>query len=265
MKHILLYTAAILLTVFSSCKKDNTNEYNNTANGKLSIEFDNIVGGENLALNTGVYTNGSGETYKVTMLKYFISNISLQKTDGTIYTVPQNDSYFLIEEGNENADHASIQVPEGEYTSLSFMLGIDSLRNTKDISERTGTLDPAGIANGMYWTWNSGYIFFKIEGTSPASTAEGNTFAYHIGGFGGYNAPTINNIKTITLNLAPGGTPKVHSGKESNIHLMVDIAKLFDSKSQISIAAHSSVMFAPYSTSIADNYATMFRHDHTEN
>ncbi|MBN8786407.1 MAG: hypothetical protein J0I84_04905 [Terrimonas sp.] len=264
MKHI-LYTAIISLLIFSSCKKDNTNEYNSNNKGELSIEFDNIVGGENLALNTGSYTNSSGETYKITTLKYFISNISLGKADGTTYTVPQNDSYFLIEEGNEDADHASIEVPEGEYKTLTFMVGIDSLRNTKDVSERTGALDPAGTANGMYWGWNSGYIFFKIEGTSTASTADGNMFMYHIGGFGGYSSSTINNIKTVTLNLEPGGTPKVHQGKETNIHLMVDIAKLFDNKSHISIAEHAAVMFDAYSTTIADNYATMFRHDHTEN
>ena len=64
-----------------------------------------------------------------------------------------------------------------------------------DVSQRTGVLDPSGAGADMYWTWNSGYIFFKMEGTSPAATGMGNSFMYHIGGFGGYSAPTINNIK----------------------------------------------------------------------
>jgi hypothetical protein len=263
MKH--LFFTSIIILAFASCKKDNTNDYNNNAKGDLSIEFDNIVGDQNLALNTGSYINGSGETYNITTLKYFISNISLTNVNGTTYTVPQNDSYFLIEEGNEDKDHASLEIPEGEYKSLTFMVGVDSLRNTKDISERTGALDPAGEANGMYWGWNSGYIFFKIEGTSSASTMDGDAFMYHIGGFGGYSSATINNIKTVTLDLTPGGTPKVHSGKETNIHLMVDIAKMFDAVNHISIAANPAVMFDAYSTDISANYATMFRHDHTEN
>lgn len=263
MKH-LFFTAIVILS-FASCKKDNTNDYDNNAKGDLSIEFDNIVGDQNLALNTGSYTNSSSETYNITTLKYFISNISLQNVNGSTYTVPQNDSYFLIEEGNEDKDHASLQLPEGEYKSLTFTVGVDSLRNTKDISERTGALDPAGEANGMYWGWNSGYIFFKIEGTSTASSMDGHAFMYHVGGFGGYDSPTINNIKTVTLDLVPGGTPKVHNGKETNIHLMVDIAKMFDAANHISIAANPMVMFDAYSTSISANYATMFRHDHTEN
>lgn len=264
MKHI-LYIMAFVAIIFSACKKDKTNDYNSNTKGELSIEFDNIVGGENLILNTGSYKNSSNETYSITTLKYFISNISLENVNGTTYTIPQNDSYFLIEEGNDAADHALVQVPEGEYKTLTFTVGVDSLRNTKDVSERTGALDPAGTANGMYWGWNSGYIFFKIEGTSDAAVTDGHQFMYHIGGFGGYSSPTINNIKTITLNLVPGGTPKVHSGNKSNIHLMVDIAKLFDSQSKISIAAHPDIMFNDYSTVIANNYATMFRHDHTEN
>ncbi|MFT3705654.1 MAG: hypothetical protein QM802_25015 [Agriterribacter sp.] len=260
-----LFFIALVIFSLASCKKDNTNDYNSNTKGDLSIEFDNIVGAQNLALNTGSYTNGSSETYNITKLKYFISNISLQNVNGATYIVPQDDSYFLIEEGNEEKDHASLEVPEGEYKSLTFMVGVDSLRNTKDISERTGALDPAGEANGMYWGWNSGYIFLQLEGTSTASAEDGHVFMYHIGGFGGYSSPTINNIKTVTLDLTPGGTPKVHSGKETNIHLMVDIAKLFDAVNHISITATPAVMFDAYSTSISANYATMFRHDHTEN
>ena len=264
MKH-LIYIVAITIVTFSSCKKDNDNPYNTNIKGDLSVEFDNVVGGENLILNTGSYNNSKGENFKISALKYFISNISLTNTDGTVYTVPQDESYFLIEEGKDDADHASLKVPEGEYKSLSFTVGVDSLRNTKDISERTGALDPAGIANGMYWGWNSGYIFFKIEGTSTASTADGNQFMYHIGGFGGYSTPTINNIKTVTLDLHHGGTPKVHGDKDTNIHLMVDIAKIFNGQSAISIAEHPVVMFDAFSSNIANNYAGMFHHHHTEN
>ena len=88
---------------------------------------------------------------------------------------------------------------------------------------------------------------------------------YHIGGFGGYQTATINNLKTITLDLTARGIPQVKAGKETNIHLMVDLLKLFDGSSNISIAAHPVSMFDDYSATISANYAAMFRHDHTEN
>lgn len=77
---------------------------------------------------------------------------------------------------------------------MSFILGVDSLRSTKDLSERTGVLDPTAAGGDMYWSWNSGYNSLKMEGTSR-SLPMGGDFMYHIGGFGGYSSATINNIK----------------------------------------------------------------------
>lgn len=267
---MLTITAIIIIMSLQSCKKDgNDTTANINSKATLSIEFDNIVGGQNLQLNTGSYTNASGENYSISLLQYFISNISVKKTDGTIYTVPQDSSYFLIKENDPTTRFAKVKVPEGEYSSITFVLGVDSLRNTMDISKRTGVLNPSGdMENGMYWGWNSGYIFFKMEGISPQAPLDPtgqNKFRYHIGGFGGYSAPTINNIKSFTIDLTAGGVAKVRSGRESNVHLMVDIAKVFNGSTALSIAANSTVMFSAYSLNIANNFNGMFRHDHTEN
>ncbi|MFT3909222.1 MAG: hypothetical protein QM737_07315 [Ferruginibacter sp.] len=260
MKHILMFSCILALC---SCKKDNKPQYNADVKASLSVEFDNIAGADDLLLNTGTYTNASGETFSVSKLKYFVSNFSLIKTDGSKYIVPQDSCYFLIDESDETTHEPILNVPEGEYTSISFVLGVDSLRSTLDIDHRTGVLDPATLAADMYFDQNSGYIFFNMEGNSPAAVA-GN-YIYHVGGYGGASAPTINNIKTITLDLTSRGTPKVQAGKETNIHLMVDVLKIFTGSSNVSIATNSSVTFDPFSASIANNYANMIRHDHTEN
>ncbi|MCM5528091.1 MbnP family protein [Parasegetibacter sp. NRK P23] len=253
-----------LLLLLASCKKDDQ-EFDKNTLAPLSIEFDNIAGSMNLQLNSGEYTTASGEKFSVSTLQYFISNIRLENTDGSFYTVPQDSSYFLINEADATTRSANIRVPEGNYRSLQFVLGVDSLRSTMDISKRTGVLDP-GAGSGMYWGWNSGYIFFKMEGTSPAITSDPQQkFRYHIGGFGGYSSTTINNIKTISINLEAGGVPMVRTGRNANIHLMVDVTKLFSGVSNISLAANPTVMFNAFSTGVAANFSGMFRHDHTEN
>ncbi len=188
----------------------------------------------------------------------------MTSTDGHIYTVPQDSCYFLIDESDSSTHQPLLQVPEGEYKTLSFILGVDSLRSTMDISRRTGVLDPSAAASDMYWNTDSGYIFFNMEGHSPAAGGTGG-YMFHIGGYGGPASPTINNIKTISLDLTARGMPKVKTGLEPNLHLMVDILKLFNGPAQISIAATPMVLFDPYSTTIANNYTAMFRHDHTEN
>ncbi len=263
MKNIIIISIAAA-TVLVSCKKEKvTSEYDKNKKAELSVEFDNIAGTADLELNTGTYTNQSGENFTVSKLKYYVSNFKLTNVDGTEYVVPQDSCYFLIDESDESTHEPIVRIPEGEYKTLTFTLGVDSLRCTKDISQRTGVLDPTGAGADMYWTWNSGYIFFKMEGTSAASTM--GEYFYHIGLFGGMTAPTLNNIKTITLDLTARGTPKVKTGKETNIHLMLDILKVFNGISNFSIADHSEVMVDPFSANIANNYATMIKHDHTEN
>ena len=74
------------------------------------------------------------------------------------------------------------------------------MRSTLSMDKGTGCLDPGAEASDMYWTWNSGYIFLKMEGkyddrTDTISTA--SNYFYHIGGFGNLNSPAINNIKKI--------------------------------------------------------------------
>lgn len=235
----------------------------------LSISFSNVIGGQKLVLNKENYSNAAGEQFNISTLQYFVSNIRLRRTDGTEYIVRQDSSYFLVNESNPASHSVRLKIPAGDYNRLTFVLGIDSLRNTMDISKRTGVLDPANaMDNGMYWGWNSGYIFFKMEGTSPQAKIDPTgqrKFRYHIGGFGGYSAPTINNIKNISLDLVKGGIVQARSGKTATIQILADILKVFDGNTAVSIAAHPSVMFSEYSVNIANNYKNMFVHERTEN
>ncbi|HTG55921.1 MAG TPA: MbnP family protein [Niabella sp.] len=271
MIHKIQFTWAILfMATFLSCKKNISEpEFNQDNLAPLSVEFDNIVGGQNLILNTSNYKNSTGETYNIQLLQYFISNIIVYKANGTSYTVPQDSSYFLINETNPDSRFARVNVPEGDYTKITFTLGVDSLRSTMDISKRTGVLNPAGgMESGMYWGWNSGYIFFKMEGVSPQAPLDPtgvNKYRYHIGGFGGYSAPTLNNIKTITADLTARGIAQVRKNRRANIHFFVDIEKVLSGTNSISIAANPQVMFSDYSVTIANNFTNMFTHDHTEN
>ncbi|MFN3667605.1 MAG: MbnP family protein, partial [Sediminibacterium sp.] len=244
MKRILF--ASVIL--FASCEKEADNTYNSNLTGNLSVEFDNITGSSDLQLNTATYNNTAGESFKVTKLKYYVSNFSLTKADGSTYTVPQDSCYFLIDESASSSTRPVLKVPEGEYKTLSFVLGVDSLRNTMDVSKRTGVLDPTTSAADMYWGWNSGYIFFKVEGTS--SSANGGNFAYHVGGFGGYSTPTVNNLRKITIDLSARGTAKVKAGKSSNIHLFADLLKAFNGTTNMSFATVAMIHSAAAGTPV---------------
>jgi hypothetical protein len=279
MKKTILYIATIGTLFFMSCSKNDnpTPGFDEENLAPLSIEFDNIVGGRTLTFNnTAVpYTNAKGEQFTLSNVQYFISNIQVTTTNGQQYTVAQDSSYFLIKGADRASRFAKVKVPEGDYSQLTFILGVDSLRSTMPIDKRTGVLDPAASGHdtgGMYWGWNSGYIFFRMEGNSNviSDDQQGDPtgkkqFKFHIGGFGGYSAPTINNIKTISVDLNAAGIARVRKDRQSNIHLFVDLMKVFNGTTQVSIKAHPNVMFSNYSVSVANNFAEMFTHDHTEN
>ncbi|OWY24285.1 hypothetical protein C7N43_35200 [Sphingobacteriales bacterium UPWRP_1] len=269
-KNIALFFIISAVSIFlTSCDKES--EINPNEKGSIGLHFDNRAGSSDLALNTGNYTNALNQALNITTFNYFVSNIKLHNEDGSVYTVPQAESYFLIKESEAESQEIELNdVPEGNYNKITFTIGVDSLRNTMPISERTGALDPAGEAEGMYWMWNSGYIFMKMEGTSPVapldSASNTNLFMYHIGGFGGYSSQTINNIKEVTLSFGNESAKVRNDNMEApEAHLYVDALKVLNGSTNIDISATPVVMFAQYSTNIANNYANMFSVNHVHN
>jgi len=225
-------------------------------NGKLVLKFNNLFNNEVLEFGRE-YTNAHGEKLTIKTLNYFISNIKLTLTDGAEYVVPQDSSYFLVRQNDKATQQIELKnLPKGKYTSISFLVGIDSARNTMDVSRRMGALDIGGEAKGMYWAWNSGYIFFKMEGKSPViHDSLSNNFYYHIGGFGGFQSKTINNIRSKTLAFTK---PVSLKKKIPVININVDVATLFNYKTPVTLTNDSNVMWGELSVKISENYISTF-------
>lgn len=208
---------------------------------KLSFSFHHRVGNETLVLDNS-YTNILGENIVVRKFKYYLSNFSITDQSGKTHLLPAD--YFLVDEADSASKIIALNVPTLEIKSINFLLGVDSIRNVSGI--QTGVLDPL---QGMFWTWNSGYIMAKLEGTSDSSHIAGQAFTYHIGGFKG----ETNTNRYITLTLPQKNKP------QNNIHITADINHWFKSKSEIRIA-QTPVCHTPgaLAVKIADNYSTMF-------
>lgn len=215
--------------------------------GTVKITFKNTVKGKLLELNTGNYTNPFGEAYSISKFKYYISQVALIRGKA-VFLEPEN--YHLIDESKPDALHVNFDLTEGNYNSISFPLGVDSLHNVS--GAQSGALDPL---NDMFWTWNSGYVMAKIEGHSPQSAIVNNKLEYHIGGFIGEN----NVLKNITLNFPAGKTLNIQPGKTSEIIIEADIDTWWQQPNDIKITEHA-VCSTPgaLAKKIADNYAKMF-------
>ncbi|MEI9957979.1 MAG: MbnP family protein [Ferruginibacter sp.] len=215
--------------------------------GNVNISFINMVNDAPLILDSNEYTNPFGEVYRVSKLKYYISNIKLNSAQKSFI---EPDSYHLIDAADTASLHFSFDAAANNYNSISFIIGVDSIKNVS--GAQSGALDPT---NGMFWTWNSGYVFFKLEGISPASTIINNRIEYHIGGFAGAN----NALQYITLPLPANEILKIQEGKSSNIIIETDINKLWQGANDLKIATTPATMTPGIlSKKIAANYSSMF-------
>ncbi len=247
--NIFLSVALFMLVTFSACKKEEKVEpsFDISNSGIVKLEFEHMVDSNKLVLNSQNYINQNGDDYKVTMFKYYVSNINLIDESGKSSAIPP--MYFIIDASDSDKEKAVAFIPEGTYTSLQFILGVDEARNTS--GAQTGALDPA---NGMFWSWNTGYIFMMMEGNSSKAASNNGQLRYHIGGFSGAN----NTIKLISVNFN-GQKLIVRKGKEAEIKLSVNINEMFKNPSTINFADLNKVeMAGANAVLMANNYADMF-------
>jgi hypothetical protein len=241
------YWVLVVLFLFafsSSFQQKKTGNQINVA--KVKLTFVNTVKGSKIVFNDSTYTNSFGEKYIITKLRYYVTNISVQDGHNSI---KEKNSYHLIDESKTESQVINFSIPGGNYTSLQFLLGVDSLHNVS--GAQTDDLDPA---KDMFWTWNTGYVMAKMEGNSPNSNVVNNKFEFHIGGFSGpYNV-----LKTVQLNL-PGKTHDFVAGETYEIIINADINSWWQHPHDIKISEHP-VITSPGKTAreISDNYTNMF-------
>lgn len=215
--------------------------------GSLNIDITNVVNNKPLLLSSVSYTNANSDTFKIDLLKYYISNIQLTTNTGFTYT--QNESYYLIDQSKLNSLQLVIKkIPRANYSSIKFLIGVDSARNTS--GAQTGALD---VTNDMYWDWNSGYIMAKLEGTSNQSGQVAKRIEFHLGGFYG----PYSSVRKVQLSFP--NTANVTTIHTPTVNTKGEIAQWFSSPNLIDFSKIYVVTSSNAdSKKIADNYASMF-------
>jgi hypothetical protein len=240
----LLGLLVLPLALFNSCKKDSDTL---DSTGSVNFTVRNVAGAQDLVLNTTAATTATGEKFTISTFEYYLSNIKFTKADGTTYAAP--DTYFLVNQEKPASLSFTVPgVPAGDYTGVSFLVGVDA--------QKTGLTDPVTFtgdlnqANNMYWTWNSGHIFLKLEGTIT-STTPSKPLTCHIGGYTDPNnaivtaAPTVNGAK---LTVQAGRTPQ--------LALKADVTKVFDGPTPVALSTFTGAhMPSAQSVQLARNYA----------
>ena len=136
------------------------------------------------------YISKNNDSIQLSTIKFYLTNFRIKNKNSSILLENQ---YHLVDALND--ENLNLYIPNIHFNNdayLVFDLGVDEKLNTSGAN--SGDLDPI---NGMFWSWQSGYINFKIEGTSPSCNTRKNKFQFHIGG---YQIP-YETLRTISFKL----------------------------------------------------------------
>jgi hypothetical protein len=205
--------------------------------GKVfQLNFEPMFNNQTLVLNDSFYHINNNDSIQITKLKFYISSIRFYNNNKLVFE--EKNSYHMVDVSEIKTLHININKPStAKFNSIKFDLGIDSITNTKGVFG--GDLDPT---KGMYWAWHSGYINFKLEGTSNVCNTRNNVFEFHLGGF----ASPYNCLQTIQLQLLNSNKAMVLVDINqflSQINLANTNAIMTPSKQAIELAKQATKMF----------------------
>jgi hypothetical protein len=162
------------------------------------------------------------------LLRFYLSHVELVDAGGAAHPavladangVPLKYGVSLVDFANPESQLIHVLASPGSYASLSLGIGVPKdcsggagILNHENASEQTAPLD---VDSDMYWGWNPGYVFFKIEGR--VSTPNGSkAFLFHLG----------DDARYTTVNIAA----KVDVAGPTHHHVRMDINRLFVSPS----------------------------------
>jgi hypothetical protein len=124
------------------------------------------------------------------MLRFYISRLSLLDSAGNPVAATLVDStgaplkynltfYDIAAPATQTV---RLVARKGSYRGMTFSVGVpDSAPGIRLNHANAAQLSyPLDVDNDMYWGWNPGYVFFKVEGQSRGS-GEWQPFVYHVG------------------------------------------------------------------------------------
>ena len=121
-KTIILISSIAFL--FTSCDKEKAKTTD------ITINFTHTVDGTYLSTNSMIYTNNVDENYDVQTLKYLISDIILHAENGSSLLL--DEVHFIDISDPSTLSFTYNDLPNNNYTSISFNMGLDSSNNVSN-------------------------------------------------------------------------------------------------------------------------------------
>jgi len=170
----MLCGALLLLTV--SCKEDDPVAENTS--GHISFTFTHLLDGLPLEKDVMKYVNAAGNPYEINQVMYFISDVTLHKSDGTKRLISDwKDIHYVDIDIPETLKwDVYDDIPSGNYDSVSFIFGISGEKNKSFMF-----VNPPEV--NMMWPdiLGGGYHYMMINGSWKDNENIIKSYAFHLG------------------------------------------------------------------------------------
>ncbi|WP_209400961.1 MbnP family protein [Pseudozobellia sp. WGM2] len=240
----------LLATLGVSCSDD---DVSGQVAAQVSLRFNHNWDGEEFQtsnFNTVGYANLNGEKMSVERLRYLISDVTFESSDGSSFTV---EGYNLVDLTNETglSYQLSDSVPVGNYTNVYFTFGFDNEDNQNGIYPDLNTA-----------LWNvpemlgGGYHYMQLEGKFIDSTQTETGYQYHaIRAVDNSGEELVFEDTFFQVDLGP-----VEIQQNSTIAISMNIAEWFKNPNQWNLNQLHSMMMPNFEAqkAISQNGKTVF-------
>lgn len=216
---------AVLLAMAIACSALEVKAQSETK--EVAIDFEAWVGESEFVCGEsyeGVGVNQS--TITPTDFRFYVSNLALIDESGNAVPLEleqdgkwqyQNVALLDFEDGTSACDNGTAElnttvvgtVPEGDYQSLQFTMGVP-----QDLNHEDAAIAPSPLnLTSMWWNWQGGYKFLRVEMETEAISNAAETSHSH--SEGGDSSVQLN--KTTTQNSSQANEQGTHH-QSSNVH-----------------------------------------------
>ena len=229
-KQLLFLLFLLVVIINFSCKKPQENPLV-AETGHISFKFTHVVDGLPLQIDTMKYVNAAGNPYSIYDLQYFISDVTLHKSDGTkkIISDWKDIDYVDIHIPSTLTWDVYDSIPVGTYDSISFTFGISGAKNKSFMFVNYPEVN-------MMWPdlLGGGYHYMMINGKWQDSISQIENFNFHLGIGQLYKSNATNcvdsiyafvqNYFNVTL---PNSTFSITEGTTRHVEIIMNVDSWF--------------------------------------
>lgn len=219
----------VLFGVLYSCTEKNEEEPAEDNTGKIVINFSHQIKGVPIQFDTLKYVNAAGNSYLINEIQYFISDVILYHSNGTIKEIKDWEDIHYIDTDLPYSHTWEVydKIQDGNYDSISFTFGFKPEKNISFMF-----VNPP--ENNMFWPeyLGGGYHYMKLNGkwVTDHQTQQTTPFDFHLGIGQIYDQQDtivgfIHNNFDVSL---PISNFSIAKGETTEISFIMNVEKWFD-------------------------------------